>query len=608
MAHLRPLKSNHCYAVVDANAEVRAEVCAGGTTEGTTGVFLHDTRHLSDYCWDFGPLTLLAEADGADHAFRHFGLFEDRAQLVSVARTFRLLADGFEDVLLIANEGAIERDFTPSLKFDADFRDIFEARGRKRETIGRNAVQRERATFRYLAQDGVRCETALEFENFVPGERFALKPGEARRIVVRGRFSSSRHRRETTAPAAPWSQTATDLRADAPAPARRAYDDVDMLMADSPHGPLILTGVPYYVTLFGRDSLIASWFLLDAAPGIAASTLRNLAAHQGRADDPVTLEAPGKIVHEIRDCELARTGDVPYGRYYGTADASALYVLLMRDHWKATGETALVGDLAEAWRGAMAWCRHARGGDGLLRYASGPHGRGLVNNSWKDSKDSMSYGDGRLATGPLAVVEVQGYLAAALNAAAEMEQVLGGDQNHIETLRREAAELRELIDSAFWNDDLALHAIAVDEDGRQCDVISSNPGHLLWAGVLSDARAAQVADRLMQPDMWTGWGVRCLSKNERRYQPLSYHNGSVWPHDNGMIAAGAARYGLDEASDRIWRGVEEAAAAFADMRLPELFGGYDRQPGRPPIPYAETCSPQAWAGAALLYRFMNRVA
>ncbi|HCQ65519.1 MAG TPA: amylo-alpha-1,6-glucosidase [Rhodobacteraceae bacterium] len=597
MPHLRPLKSNHCYAVVDRNAEV----CAGGAE----GVFLHDTRHLSDYRWDIGPLTLLAEADAADTAFRHFGLFEDRAQLVSVARTFRLLPDGFEDELLIANESAIDRDFAPSLSFDADFRDIFEVRGRERATIGRNQVQRDGAMCRYLAQDGVSCETALHFLDFVPGERFVLKPGETRRIAVRGRFRSSRHGGEPAAPAAPWTRAAIDLRPVLSAPARRAFDDIDMLMATSPQGPLVLTGVPYYVTLFGRDSLITSWFLLAAAPDIAQSTLRGLAAHQGKVDDPVTLEAPGKIAHEIRDSELARTGDVPYGRYYGTADASALYVLLIRDHWKATGRTDLVAELAEAWRGAIAWCRRARAGDGLLRYACGPHGRGLVNNSWKDSKDSMSYGDGRLAAGPLAVVEVQGYLAAALDAAAELEQALGGEQHHIETLHREAAELRDLIDTAFWNDDLGIHAIAVDEDGRQCDVVSSNPGHLLWAGVLSAPRAAAVADRLMQPDMWTGWGVRSLSMRERRYQPLSYHNGSVWPHDNGMIAAGAARYRLTEASDRIWRGMDAVAAAVSDLRLPELFGGYDRQPGRPPIPYAETCSPQAWAAAAMVFRTLN---
>ena len=598
MPHLRPLKSNHCYAVIDDRAEI-----IGG---GTTGVFLHDTRHLSEYRWDFGPMTLIAEVDGTDNAFRHFGLFEDRAQVVSVARTFRLSPDGVEDELLIANESQEDRVFTPSLTFEADFRDIFEARGRKRETIGRNGVARDGARCRYLTQDGVRCETALEFVGFAPGDSMNLKPGEQRRLAVRGKFRSSRHGAETVAPLAPWTSAATGLRDAASPPAERAFDDIDMLMATSPHGPLVLTGVPYYVTLFGRDSLITSWFLLDAAPGIAESTLRSLAAHQGKTVDPVTLEAPGKIAHELRDSELPRTGDVPYGRYYGTADASALFVLLMRDHWRATGRTDLVAELAGAWRGAIEWCRSARGQDGLLRYASGPHGRGLVNNSWKDSKDSMSYANGRLATGQLAVVEVQGYLAAALEAAAELEQVLGSDPQLIDSLQAEAAELRDLIDSVFWNDDLGIHALAVDETGRQCDVVSSNPGHLLWVGVLSEDRAASVANRLMQRDMWTGWGIRCLSAQERRYQPLSYHNGSVWPHDNGLIAAGARAYGLTDISEEIWRGMEDAAAAFADQRLPELFGGYDRVPGRPPIPYAETCSPQAWAAAAMVFRTVNK--
>ncbi len=595
--HLHALKSNHCYAVLDG----KSEVVAGSNT----GVYLHDTRHLSDYRWDFGPLTLLAKADGADWAFRHWGLFEDRAQRLSVTREFRLLPDGFEDDLWIANESDSSRDIPLSLAVDADFRDIFEARGRRRVTIGRNAVDRAGAHFRYLTQDGVTCETRLTAEGFVPGDPIVLKSREVRRLRVIGRFRSSRHGAQPAAPAAPWTATARALRPALSAANRRAFDDIDMLMASSPHGPVILTGVPNYVNVFGRDSLIASWFLLSAAPGIGANTLRILAANQGTSDNPLTLEAPGKIAHELRDSELTRTGDVPFGRYFGTADASALYVLLMRDHWKATGQRDLVVELATAWRAALAWCRRARGDDGLLRYSTEPRGRGLVNNSWKDSKDSMSYSDGRLARGRLAVVEVQGYVAAALDAAAELEEALGNQGTEAATLRREAAELRDLIERLFWNDDLGIHAMAVDDAGRQCDVVSSNPGHLLWAGALSPERAAAVARRLMQPDMWTGWGVRCLSSQEKRYQPLSYHNGSVWPHDNGLIAVGAERYGLTKTSEKIWQAMADAAATFADLRLPELFGGYDRHPARPPIPYPETCSPQAWAAAALVYRSLK---
>ena len=592
------LKSNHCYAVLDDRAEI------GG---GKAGIYLHDTRHLSAYRWDFAPLALLAEAEGADWAFRHWGLFEDRAQLVSVEREFRLRHDGFDDVLRIANESGVRREVSVALTFDADFRDIFEARGRRRETIGRNEVQREGDAFRYLTQDGVRCTTQVQIEGLVPGEAIALRPGETRILRVRGTFRSSRHSAEA-ATATPWAEGVPAFRSTLPAPARQAFDDIDMLMATSPQGPVLLTGVPYYVNVFGRDSLIASWFLLSAAPGIAESTLRVLAAHQGVEDDPVTLEAPGKIAHELRDSELTRTGDVPFGRYFGTADASALFVILMRDHWQATGRRDLVAELADAWRGAIAWCRRERGGDGLLRFSTEQRGRGLANNSWKDSKDSMSFSDGSLATGRLAVIEVQGYLAAALDAAADLEELLADDPSRAAPLRREAAGLRELIDSVFWNDGLGIHALAADETGRQCDVVSSNPGHLLWVGVLREDRAAAVARRLMQPDMWTGWGVRCLSDRERRYQPLSYHNGSVWPHDNGLIAVGAERYGLTEVSEAIWRGMVEAAAEFADLRLPELFGGYQCQPGRPPIPYPETCSPQAWAAAALVYRSLHKSA
>ena len=596
--NIHPLKSNHCYAALDGRAE------SSGASK--TGVFLNDTRHISDYRWDFGPLDSVAHAEGPDWMFRQWGLYEGRTQVMSVARTFRLLPDGFIDEVLIGNESADARTCTPSLSMEADFRDIFEVRGRARQSIGRNDVERDGNHFRYLSQDGVSCETIMTFTGFRPGESIALKAGETHRIFVCGHFRSSHFGPQTGAPTAPWTAAARSLRETSSHAEQRAFEDIDMLMATSPEGPVVLTGVPYYVNVFGRDSLIASWFLLSAAPGVADNTLRVLAAHQGQRYDPVTLEAPGKIAHELRDCELARTLDVPFGRYYGTADASALFVLLMRDHWTQTGQTALVRDLADAWRGAIGWCRSARDGDGLLRYFTQQSGRGLKNNSWKDSEDSMSFSDGRLAEGRLAVVEVQGYFAAALDAAADLEEVLQGDPDHIRVLRREAEDLRGVIDNTFWNERLGIHAIALDETGRQCDVVSSNPGHLLWAGVLSETRAMAVVDRLMQPDMWSGWGVRCLSTREKRYQPLSYHNGSVWPHDNGMIAAGCQRYGLTDACDKIWQGMGEAAVAFEDLRLPELIGGYHRVHGRPPIPYLETCSPQAWAAAALVFRAMLR--
>ncbi len=568
------------------------------------GIYLHDTRHLSEYRWDFGPLACLTQNVGADHFFQHRGMFEDRAQRVSVARTFTLLPDGFEDALVVTNEDMADREISLSLTFDVDFRDVFEARGRERQSIGYNAVQRDGPHFRYQAQDGVICETRLAFQGFPPGDRLAIKAGETRHLIVRGAFSSSLHGAEDGAPSVNWTEPARAALAAAAPVALQAFADIEMLMASSPQGPIVLTGVPNFVNVFGRDSLITSWFLLQAAPEVAKTTLRLLAARQGTESNAMTREAPGKIAHELRDSELARTGDVPFGRYYGTADASALYVILMRDYVSSTGDKALASELADAWRGAIGWCRQERGDDGLLRYSTEPLGRGLINNSWKDSADSMSFSDGTLATGRLAVVEVQGYLAAALKAAADLEEAVGGGREAA-TLRQEASELRDLIDSAFWNDGMGLHAIAVDDAGRQCDVVSSNPGHLLWAGVLSESRARAVAERLMEADMWTGWGVRCLSRDARRYKPLSYHNGSVWPHDNGMIAAGATRYGLTNIAEKVWRGMEESAAALPGLRLPELFGGYDRQIGRPPIVYAQTCAPQAWAAAALVHREMG---
>ena len=589
-----PLKANHCFASLDAGAQVRA----GGPK--VRGFFLHDTRHLSRYEWRLPGFDAIAGRDGPTRAERHLGRFRRHRQEVRVRRTLALRPDGFDDALELVNEDDRAHEVEIELLADADFRDVFELRGRRRRTIGREAVRRDGLDFDYRAQDGVRASTRLILDGFESGETLQLAPGERRTVRVAARFASEHAGPQVPAPVPDWTPAAAAVRRGAPAHVERAFEDVEMLTSGSDEGPRITAGIPNFVTLFGRDALIAAWFLLPAAPGMAAGALRGLARFQGVAEDAVTREAPGKIPHEIRTGEMSRTGDVPFGRYYGTSDASALYVVLLRDHARRTDDPALARELAPSWRAALAWCEAERSADGLLRYPSTRSGRGLVNNSWKDSDDSMSFADGTLADGRVAVVEVQGYLAAALDAGADLEALLDGDADEVERLRGEAATLRRRIDEAFWNERLGLHAIAVCEDGRQCDVASSNPGHLLWAGALTHERAVEVAARLMRPDLWSGWGLRTLATGEARYGPLSYHNGSVWPHDTGLFAAGLARYGLGDELGRVRAALRDLAAEMPDHRLPELVGGYDRDGGLPPLPYAETCSPQAWAAAALV--------
>ena len=257
--------------------------------------------------------------------------------------------------------------------------------------------------------------------------------------------------------------------------------------------------------------------------------------------------------------------------------------------------------LESHWRAALAWVLRAQGPDGLICYGTARHGRGLVHTSWKDSDDSVSYADGRLASGRIAVIEIQGYAVAAFRAGADLIALSGGDAAAADALRARADALAQAIDTLFWNDRLGLHAIAVDEDGAQCDTATPNPGHLLWAGALTPARAAQMADRLLQPDLWSGWGLRTLATGEARYKPLSYHNGSVWSHDTGLFAAGLARYGLLAQARQVTAALADLAQRQPGQQLPELCGGYARDGDTPPLIYIETCRPQAWASAAMIW-------
>ena len=584
-----PLKCNRCFASLRADATVPE----GGT--GVVGFFLDDTRHLSRYEWDLPGFAAVAGSEGSAWAERHLGRFRDHAQELRARRVLTLRPDGLDDEIELVNEDAVLHEVRVALHADADFRDLFEARGRDRRTIGRTAPVRDGWRWSYVAADGAASSTAIDFDGWSGDDAIRLQPGERRVLRVSARFASDVSGPQEAAPEAGWTDAARAARDAASPHVRRAYDDVEMLLLTSHEGPQIAAGLPNFVTLFGRDALLAAWFLLAPAPGLAAAALRGLARHQGTRHDPVTREAPGKIPHEVRTGELSRTGDIPFARYYGTSDASALYVILMRDYVRHAGPK-LAQELALNWRAALAWCLAERTPDGFLRYPAAEQGRGLLNNSWKDSDDSMSDASGTLAQGRLAVVEIQGYLAAALDAGADLEEMLGGDAG---ALRAEAAALREAIDACFWNDELRLHALALTEDGRQLDVASSNPGHLLWAGVLAPERATEVAARMMQPDLWSGWGLRTLSTEAPRYRPLSYHNGSVWPHDTGLFAAGLLRYGMQAEFERVADAIRGLAETLPDNRLPELVGGYDRG-ALPPLPYIETCSPQAWSAAALV--------
>jgi glycogen debranching enzyme len=379
----------------------------------------------------------------------------------------------------------------------------------------------------------------------------------------------------------------------------RAMDDLETLIIHLSTGERIIgAGLPYFMTLFGRDSILSAHQMLTPEPSLAANALIALARHQGVTDDPDVDEEPGKIPHEVRDGELARQGQRRHGSYYGSADATPLYLILLNEYFRRTNDVELLDRLWPSAEAALAWI-DAYGdidGDGFVEYRRRSFS-GLDNQGWKDSWDSVSFIDGRLAEGPIALCEVQAYVyQAKLSMSALYKQ--RGQPRRAQTLREEAERLRTRFDSAFWMPEHGTYALALDGEKRQVDAIASNAGHCLWAGIARPDRAALIVGRLSRHDCFSGWGLRTLSSKMARYNPIGYHNGTVWPHDTVMAAEGFLRYGHMAASRRLLVALVEAAVQMPHHRLPELFAGSARLPNEAPLTYPDASAPQAWAASA----------
>jgi glycogen debranching enzyme len=623
----RVLKHGDTFAVFDQFGDIRH------VGLGDEGIYHEDTRYLSRLrLWINGrrPL-LLSSTVHDDNALLTVDLTNQDIQQdghVSLPRdTLHIFRSAFlwENAcymrLRVRNYAHETVRVSLSLVFDADFADIFEVRGMHREETGRllePRIDESTVELQYDGLDGVVRRTRLQF---------SPQPDELSATTARCEAEIPAHGEQTfyvTIHCNPPDEQSSfnfvetfklalnELKAVKADDAiietsneqfnewlNRSAADLHMMVTHTEHGAYPYAGVPWFSTPFGRDGIITAFEYLWVNPALARGVLGYLAATQ--ADEEITEQdaEPGKILHETRRGEMAAMGEIPFGKYYGTVDATPLFVVLAGDYYQRTGDRAFIESIWPNIQRALEWIERYgdSDGDGFIEYARRAT-KGLVTQGWKDSWDSTFHEDGALAEGPTALCEVQAYVFAAWNAAATLAEMLGHPQ-HAQGLRAKAVKLQKQFESAFWCDDLGTYAIALDGQKRPCRVRTSNAGHCLFAGIASPEHAQRVAETLLDRRSFSGWGIRTVAESEARYNPMAYHNGSIWPHDNALIASGFARYGLKQPVVQLFNGQFDVSASVDLHRMPELFCGFPRRPGSGPTRYPVACAPQSWAAGAV---------
>jgi glycogen debranching enzyme len=633
------IKDGELFFLCDRNGDVPFVESNG------LGLYYHDCRYLDGYelRLDGVAADCLASVAGAGSSAT-FELTNRDAQTagdhllekerigIKWERTLDAGQCALHDSIAFSNFGVEAISLPVTIKLHSAFESLFAVRGAQPKQRGRLHPPRWTGCALHLAYDGADDVNRCVDASFDPPPQkvagtaasfdLAIEPQATctLRLSLHIRESSAGEKHEPTRSApAPgehverarqaqrnsgdrWVQDATRFWSDDPRLNRvvdRSLRDLHLLGTPLGGRRYFAAGVPWYVTLFGRDAIISALEALAFIPGRAEDTVRLLASFQGSRDDAWRDEEPGKIMHELRVGEMARLGEIPQTPYYGSVDATPLFLVLLATHAQWTGRVDLFEELEPNVKAALSWIDSSTdaGGTGYLSYAT-KSGKGLSNQGWKDSGDSIMNHDGSLATPPIALVEVQGYVFMAKQGIAQLYR-RAGDGGTADRLVKEAEQLRERFERDFWIDAMGTYAVALQKGNQPAEVVTSNPGHALWTGIASPERARKVADRLMQPDMHSGWGIRTLSSRERRFNPIGYHDGTVWPHDNAIAVAGFRRYGYNAGISTVVRDIVDAAAHFEHDRLPEVFGGFERQEFPVPVRYPVACHPQAWAAGAV---------